>query len=168
MLASERNTLNRALKNRGFGGFDDPEMIRQVAFCVRDHDHLRQILCAVEPDQRTLAFESMRPHLRFEAKPLDVYLAEAADLAARKQADQTPLEIAAEKAIARNMADEKKKGALTVKCTQCTKAFAFPGESRKDAERLARVSGWKVRRYVDSGGSQLVVFCPDCAKLRAH
>lgn len=152
MLATDR-----ALKKRGFGGLNDPDLVKQIAFCVSGHDHLRQILCAVEPDKRTMAYEQMRPYLRFEAKALDVYMAEAADLGARKESQQTPLEIAAEKAIARNMADASKKGVIHLRCSRCTREAAYPGKNAKEATKWAYTDGWMIRR------DQAI--CPACAKL---
>jgi hypothetical protein len=163
-----QSSLDRALKNRGFGGLDDPAINQQLAFCVRDHEHFRQVLCSISPDKRTLGYEAMRPYLRFEAKPLDVYMAEAADIAARREAEQTSIDVLASKAIQRNMADEAKQGGLVLKCSMCTREYAYPGRNRKEAEDTARTDGWRISRLVDSTGSVLRVFCPACAKIRSE
>jgi hypothetical protein len=162
-----RTQIDKALKKRGFGGLEDKNLIHQVAMCIRDHEHFRQILCAIEPEKRTDGYETMRPYLRFDAKPLHVYMAEAADLAARKEAAQTALDVLAEKAIARNIADETKKGVLTLKCSMCTREFVFPGRDVKEAEDTARKDGWRIPRFQESAGIP-GVFCPACAKLRAE
>lgn len=148
-------TLDRALKNRGFGGLEDPQIIHQLAFCVRDHEHFRTLLTACLPDKRTVMFETMRPHLNFEAKPLDVYLAESAEMAAHRESDQSPLDVMASDAIRRNQQESKVKGSLLITCIACTKEAVFPAVSRHEAAKDAAKAGWKL---VDKKE-----FCPDCA-----
>src|SRR5882724_3285499 len=141
-MNAAQQQIDRALKRKGFGGLADPRLVQQLAFCVRDHDHLRTILAGTKPEERTKAFEQMRPYLRFAAKPLDVYLAEAADLAARREYDQTAIDILAEKAIAQSQ-HEKVGGGLTLVCTKCTKTEIFRAAEKKEAERAAHRAGWR-------------------------
>ena len=84
--ARERLEINRYLGKHGLATLDDPAgLVQQLAFCVRDHIHFRQILVRCEPEHRHALYEAFRPHLSFEAKPLDVYVAEAgADAEARQ------------------------------------------------------------------------------------
>lgn len=140
-MAPKSEQLNRALKQQGFGGLDDPAIVQQFAFCVRDHEHFRSILLGVVPEQRTNAYEAMRPYLRFDPRPLDVYMAEAADLAARKEQDQIPLEVLATEAIRQNQ--HEKDGALTLVCDTCTVHGIFRAKLRKHAEKEAHSSGWR-------------------------
>jgi hypothetical protein len=56
----------------------------QLGFLVQDHEHLRSLLVRCEPENRSAMYDSLKPYLRFKAKPLDVYIAESADRAARQ------------------------------------------------------------------------------------
>lgn len=74
----ERQQINQFLGNRGFAQMDEPgALVQQLAFCVPDHEGFRKALTKCEPQDRRDMYEAMSPHLRFTAKPLDVYMAEA-------------------------------------------------------------------------------------------
>lgn len=156
MNRQERIEVNNKMKRAGLGGLDDPTIIHQVAYMVRDHVHFRQILTAVEPEKRTLAYESMKPYLRFEPKALDVYIAEAADLAARREYSPSAIDILAEKAIAQSL--HEKEGGLTVVCEKCTKIEIFRGANRDEAERDAHAAGWRSEDHKN--------WCPGCVPTR--
>jgi hypothetical protein len=84
--ASEKHAINKALASHGLGTLDSGAgLLAQLGYLVDSHDEFRDILTKCEPSMRRDAYESLRPYLRFDAKPLDVYIAESADLAARKQ-----------------------------------------------------------------------------------
>jgi hypothetical protein len=151
-----QSSLDRALKNRGFGGLDDPAINQQLAFCVRDHEHFRAVLCGVKPEHRTMAYEAMRPYLRFEAKPLDVYMAEAADIAARKETEQTSIDVLASQAIERALKESKAKGSLLLVCARCLASGVFLAPDRGAATYDAIKQGW-TRKDEE-------LFCPKCLK----
>lgn len=155
-MSAKAEQINRALKKRGFGGLEDPNVVQHLAFCVRDHDHFRTVLMGVVPAERVNAYEAMRPHLRFQAKPLDVYVAEAADLAARKEYDSTAIDVLAEKAIAQSR--HEKDGGLTVKCSKCTKVELFRAASVDQARKAAHTAGWR--------GDGKRDYCPGCVPTR--
>jgi hypothetical protein len=167
-MSASSKQLDRALKQTGFGGIDDPNLAHQVGFCIRDHEHFRQVLTAVEPNNRVAAYETLRPYLRFEAKALDIYIAEAADLAGRKEQNQTPLEVVAEEAIRRNRLEQAGVGNLSLVCARCTKQGIFSGDRRWAAVNEAVAQGWmrKFRVRDGLGYSPQVgeVLCPECAK----
>jgi len=152
----KRAQLDRALKQRGLGGIEDPNLVHQMGFLIRDHEHFRQVLMAVVPENRVMAYEELRAYLRFEAKPLHVYLAEAADLAGRKEQNQTPLEVVAEEAIKRNRLQQAGVGNLTLTCARCTKQGIFTGDRRWAAVNEAVARGW-----MRKDGK---VLCGECAK----
>ena len=82
----ERLEINQFLGRRGLATLDDPRgLVTQVAFLIQNHDHLRSMLIRCEPEHRRDMYESLKPHLRFEAKPLDVYIAEGQADAERRQ-----------------------------------------------------------------------------------
>lgn len=152
----EAGFLRRALRSRGL-----PENFKDaIAFLarqIRDHDHLAQMLTSMEADDRVDFLESVRPHLKFAAKPLDSYISAMGQRAEREQwptqdaegklhAFQPARDISstvqdAENAIARNLA----RRTLTVKCVKCTaqETFYMIGkETAVDVRRKALTAGW--------------------------
>jgi hypothetical protein len=171
MPTSERTKVDRELRKLGFGGLDDPNLNSQIAFCIRDHEHFKRQLFSVAPEKRRLAYAQLRPHLRFPAKPLDVYEAEMKEMADRQQLPTlrdgevypTAYKVAdininrlAEEAIAQTL-HEKDKG-LTLTCAKCTKQEVFRATLRITAERESREAGWR------SDG--LKSWCPEHAPTR--
>lgn len=145
---------DKYLKKHGMGGMDDPNLVHHLAFMVRDHEHFRQVLVTMPPQERTAGYEAMKPYLQFEAKPLDVYMAESAELASQREINQTALEVLAEKAIIRSQAV----GTLTLTCTKCTKQTEYPGRDRREAEGIAHLDGWDLENDQE--------ICPKCAEAR--
>lgn len=58
---------------------EDGDMLAFMAQLIQDHDHLREKLES-EPDfgKKRDKLEAMRPHLRFRALPISVYIANTA------------------------------------------------------------------------------------------
>lgn len=84
--AAETAAVNNALGRAGLSTLDDPRgLLQQAAFLTQDHDDLRRLINKCEPQHRREMYEALKPHLSFEPKPLDVYIAELGDEAARKQ-----------------------------------------------------------------------------------
>lgn len=152
----ERKRVNHELRKMGFGGLDDPNLIAGIAFCIRDHEHFRNQLFSVKPEERRHAYNTLRPHLRFAAKPLDVYEAEMKDFAERMQlpgynketgdlipfkAGSVELDRLATDAIRQNK--HEKHGGLWMTCAKCTVVEIFRAPHRKEAEREAEQSGWR-------------------------
>jgi hypothetical protein len=85
----ETQTINRLLATNGLATLDDPGLVQQIRYLVANvcttHEQFRQLLNKCDPPQRTAMYETLKSCLRFSPKPLDVYLAESADLAERKQ-----------------------------------------------------------------------------------
>ncbi len=173
----ERQKVNHQLKRLGFGGLQDRNLFAQIATIYRTHESFRGLLMSTAPDQRRIAYESLKPHLCFEAKPLDQYAREVHEKAEREQWDviekdnphfPQPFKVseveseeyrlarAAEQAIESAAAQQAAKGALTLTCPRCTKEQAFVGETRVDASIRAREAGWALHSRV---------ICPECAPL---
>lgn len=153
----DRSAVDRELRRLGFGGLDDSNLITQIAFCIRDHAQFRSQLFSVMPEERRHAYESLRPHLRFAAKPLDVYEAEMKQMAERQQlpglnretgelipfkAGSVDLDLVATEAI-KQKKHEEKGGVLELVCTKCTKFEHFRYPKKKDAQRAAHEAGWR-------------------------
>jgi hypothetical protein len=154
---NDRSKVDHELRRLGFGGLDDPNLIPQIAFFIRDHAQFRGQLFSVLPEQRRLAYESLRPHLRFAAKPLDVYEAEMKEMAERQQlpgfnpatgevipfkAGSVDLDRLATEAIQQKK-HEDKGGVLELVCTHCTVFEHFRAPKKKEAQREAHSKGWR-------------------------
>jgi hypothetical protein len=155
-VLDDRARVNHELRKLGFGGLDDPNLIPSIAFFIKDHDQFRNQLFSVLPEKRRIAYEALRPHLRFAAKPLDVYEAEMKQLAERQQlpgfnpatgevipfkAGSVNLDILATEAIRQNR--HEKDSGLVLCCAKCTvqEVFraSFANKPRKNRTRPAGV-----------------------------
>lgn len=168
MNATLRAKINNALQMHGLGRLDDPGLPAQLGYLVRDHDHFRELLSVCEPQHRTAMYNSLTPYLRFDAKPLDVYLYENADQADREQlptvAEDGTLEPyrvpELHSAVQTLIEDAVAKGWLEITCRKCTKQAFFAGSDRQDAVRKAREAGWVYRE--DEAGEGFET-CEECA-----
>jgi hypothetical protein len=173
----ERSKINHELKKLGFGGIDDANLFAQMALIYKTHDMFRGLLMATAQDQRRIAYEAMKPHLCFEAKPLADYEAEFKlkveveqwDVidpgnkyfpqpfkVGEIQSEEYKLARLAEEAIAEDTIQRATKGFLTLNCKRCAKEERFPGETRVSAAIFARQSGWRLHPQI---------LCPDCSLL---
>src|SRR5215472_14910034 len=85
MQTQDKSAINRMLASHGLGRLEDGAVLMaQLGFLVEDHEHLRSLLARCEPENRSAMYDSLRPYLRLAAKPLDVYIAESAEKAARE------------------------------------------------------------------------------------
>ncbi len=166
-FSSVRGKLSNMLAMHGLATLDSPsELVGQIGFLVQDHDHLRQLLTACVPEERVSMYEALRPNLRFEPKPLDVYLSESGRIAAQMQwplvtpdgkfrAYQPPDVRTVQTACAEAVAT----GALTLVCRKCTRETVFRGVTEADAVRAARDAGWTYGLDPEGRGREI---CPDC------
>lgn len=95
-MSIDQVAVNRMLMSRGLGKLNDPGLIPQIGFLVSkvvtDHAGFQQLIERCEPAQRGDMYEALKPYLRFEVKPLDVYVAEIGMRAeARRLASIDPL-----------------------------------------------------------------------------
>jgi hypothetical protein len=170
----DRQKINHELKKVGFGGIDDPSIFAQIGTLYPSHEAFRGLLMSTAPAQRHLAYDSVRPHLSFVAKPLDVYEREIHEKAEREQwdiwdgsaypkpfkvgeieSDQYRIEKLAQDAIQAEQ-HAKAKGVLELVCTNCTVAEVFPADTRKTATKKAHDYGW---RWQEKNGIQKA-YCP--------
>lgn len=170
----DRQKINHELKTLGFGGLEDHGLYRQIATLYTTHDAFRGLLMSTAQDQRRVAYEALRPHLCFTAKPLDVYEHEIKEKAEREQWDvwnntaypdkfkvgeveseEYKLAKVAQEAIEATEW-EKAKGSLEMVCTHCTGSAFFLGQKRKEAVKRAHDAGW---RWIDRNGTQKA-YCP--------
>ncbi len=166
----DRTLLNRYLGLHGLATLDDPaSLIPQLGFLVEGHDHFRRILIKCVPDERRSMYEALRPHLGFEAKPLDVYIAEAGAEAEAQQLPTVDAEgnfvayhTATIRTIERLVDETLSAHHLSVTCRKCTKAATFHGHSKRDALDKLRSAGWT---WDEMNGNGLEI-CPDCPAVR--
>lgn len=145
------------------------ELFEHIAFCCKDHDEFRKLLDKAPPERRRRAYEMLAPHLRFSAKPLDVYIAENQNEAERKQLPVIGLggkllpfkrpeieseEHFLEKVLAAKMLEYH----LTVICRRCAATETFHGGRKIDAIADARNAGWGYEEIGEKG----MEICPKC------
>lgn len=162
--------INRFLGERGLGQLDDPGLLGQLGFLVRDHDHLRSLLVTCVPEERRNMYDALAPNLRFKPRLLDEYIAEAkADAEARQlptiepdgsfKAYKVP-EVVTENIVLEGLLTEAvAKVRLDVTCRKCTKAESFFGTDKYEAVKAARDAGWV---YSWIGDGEGVEICPSC------
>jgi hypothetical protein len=159
--------VNRLLRANGLPTLDQAETIWvELAPLVRDHDHFRSLLVSCQPEIRKDMYEALAPKLRFEAWPLDRYIAKAGEIAEREQLmswdpekqqlsafkiPEVGLKKRAELAIAHRT--------VTMTCARCTKEESFGGATRVACIKSARDAGWV---YHDERE-----YCPGCPKPAA-
>lgn len=166
--AKERKDVDRYLRRHGLGGLDDPKLAVQLAFLVQDHDQFRSMLMVLDPQRRHDMYEALAPNLRFDAKPLDVYVAEAAaNFAAAESREHGAIKVSGDETTAEEaIRDARAQGWLELTCVKCTRTECFPGVSRLEAIELARRAGWVYQRMVTQKQGKEIVkeveICPHC------
>jgi cytochrome c5 len=168
-FTSDQKKVDRALKTRGLGGLDDPNILKQLAFLVRDHAHFRKMLIVLEPRKRYECYTALSPYLRFKAKPLDDYIIEAKELAGREHQkaayEATPeLDLIAQDAIRKAQAAEEGKGLLKLTCRTCDRSEGFTGKTADEAYAAARLDGWrKISQGINGVEAQEYFLCLRCS-----
>lgn len=167
---SKSVAVSGLLKRRGLPA-SIGEAIAMLAGTIRDHKHLEQLLTSCSGEERAMLYESVRPHLKFIAKPLDVYISHVAHKAEREQwpvmidGKMTEFRSAQDVATAnKGIADAVKQKTLTLVCGRCTQREEFPQigkETAVDVVIKARKLGWvyNVTTHTET--------CPKCAELYA-
>jgi hypothetical protein len=151
----DSNSINRVLKARGLPTLDESGVVEALAFMVEDHQHLTELLRACEPTLRRDMYESMRPHLRFIAKPLEDYI-----IAAKAHAEAAELPVMDEQGFLhpyRVGVVEVPEIELWAQCAKCQKEGIFVGSNTGDAIFTMRSSGWAFDE-----SSQQRHLCPEC------
>lgn len=175
----QRQTINKSLNELGLASLEDPRgLLNQIAFLIQNHQQFRSLLLSVEPHKRTECYESIKPRLSFEAKPLADYIidaqqdAEAQKLPVWDQAagkliafddyhtKPKSLHELAQQAIATREKEEKAKGRLELVCRRCTFTENFPAISPQQSYKGATLKGWAFERK----GKEEKALCPKCSK----
>lgn len=187
----EKSAINRVLGSHGLPPLESGSgLCAALGYMIQDHEHLRSILIRCEPEKRRACYESLKCYLRFEAKPLDVYIAESAERAERMQLPTLdaetgdfhwPVTQTIETDVAKVFEGAKEKGAdimaaqeavdatmakrtLVLTCKHCTREEVFTGDNRTDCIRAARVAGWV---YYEMAGEPREI-CPECPATRSE
>lgn len=179
MKRVDEKTVNNMLMSHGLGKLEDPGLIPQIGFLVshviKTHEQFREFVNRCEPSKRPAMYEALKPYIRFELKPLDVYVAELADLAERKQLPiqnedgtlsefQIP-EVRSQKSEEERAAQELCEGAtlshfLELTCGSCTYYERFAGWNKQACIDKARVSGWRAVHSITR--NEDAELCPRC------
>jgi hypothetical protein len=168
-----RLLLNRVLGKVGLSTLDDPTGIaQQLGFLVEDDKHFKQLLNRCEPQYRREMYEALRPHLGFEARALDVYIAE---LGMEAEIAKLPVVTGDGKlrahhtqdirTISRVIEETISKRHLVMTCRACTREEAFHGGVREEVIRKAREAGWTYG--VDDAGEGYEI-CPECEAAKTN
>jgi hypothetical protein len=169
-MASHRQIIRKVLDTCGLEDVASAhELFQHIAAQCESHDDFRKLIDKTEPAQRVRAYETLKPHLRFEAKPLDVYIAENQNEAERKQlpivtadgklAEFKKPEIRTDAfVIAEAIQKSLSKIRMTVVCRKCTREAAFFGDRKADCISQARSAGWAHDETLAVGGET----CPAC------
>ena len=161
--------LRAMLRRAGFPA--SLECIPPFARTVRNHEHFSELIIKAEPELRHQFYDAMRPHLRFQAKPLDGYVTIAQTRAESEQLptiidgkieEFTPARDAstiqkAEESLSASLA----KRTLTLNCSRCTRqqSFSAIGDESPNAVILrARRIGW----VYDFKSEIPQEICPEC------
>jgi hypothetical protein len=170
----DRSAINRMLGSHGLGQLEEGAgLMAQLGFLVQDHEHLRSLLARCEPESRSAMFDSLKSYLKFQAKPLDAYIAESAMRAeAQKlpvvagdgtykwpQAAASDAEIAALQASTRDLFEGC---SVVLTCMKCTREAKFEGLTKMDAIVNARMDGWSYWVY----DAEIRAICPECPAIR--
>ena len=169
--------ITKCLKRLGMQ--DIGSAIAALAYTIKDHKHLERVLTDCSGEERQMIYDTIVPHLRFTAKPLDVYVANVGQRAEREQwpvmlegqlrefrpaTDVSSIEKEAEKLIAADLA----KRTLTMTCSKCLKQEKFHqigAETNVDVIIKARQAGW-IHDYLSNPAREI---CPKCpSSLRTN
>ncbi len=154
----EENAINRVLKARGLPTLEAPGVIEALAFLVEDHTHFMELLRACDPHLRRDMYESMKPHLRFPANPLDYYVGRAKEHAAAAELPVMDAQgILHPYMIPSVSTVEVPPAQLWAKCGTCGKEAIFLGATKADAVFTLRSAGWGWDEFDDSNA-----ICPQC------
>jgi hypothetical protein len=162
-----RKTINNYLGNRGLSTLDDPQgLCQQLGFLVEDDKHFMQLLNKCQPQYRRDMYEALRPHLRFAARPLDVYIAE---LGMEAEIQQLPtidgdgklraFRLAEIRTVENVVEETLSKLHLTLTCIRCTREETFHGGTKGDVIYKARAAGWTYGLDKTGQGHEI---CPEC------
>ncbi len=171
-----RRTINNFLGNRGLATLEDPQgLCAHLGFLVEDDKHFKTMLNKCEPQHRREMYEALRPHLSFEARPLDVYIAE---LGMEAEIQQLPTvdndgkfhayRIPEIRSVVQDVVEAAiSKKHLTVTCKKCTKVETFHGGTRGDVIHKLRMAGWTWGVDPNSAtADEGFEICPDCPATR--
>ena len=146
---------------------------------VRNHEHFSRLLTEMEPSLRQEMYESMRPHLKFEAWPFDKYISHAKEAAEREQLpilsatgkllpfrpaqDASSLHRHAQEILDRETAART----LYLHCAKCTAEaiyYGTEGQTKADVVIKARRDGWVYDPHgsSDATGFNPTEICPAC------
>ena len=180
--AADRQAINHYLRKHGLGQLGDPGLVAQLGYLIDDDAEFSRLLNICEPEERRSMYESLKPNLRFKARPFDEYLAEW-----REQAEVRQLPVVQpdgtmraynvpdihtvdtaihtvdtermQKSIEASIAESVAHYHLILTCRRCTFQEAFPGVNKPEALERARAAGWVHVHGPESTGYEV---CPGC------
>lgn len=159
MTDDEKRELETQLLVRGFSGLEDPHLIPYLAALITDHEDFVGAMSEVDECKRQDMYDSMRPHLKFKAKPLHWYESRLYERASAGASRWAPIEIG-DKAYQPVPQDQATSVVVTFTCSKCTRVQSFANETVVSAVIDGRTKGW-VRDMLNS-----TEICPKCPAIR--
>jgi len=170
----EKRKLENELTVMGLARLDSPELIHQMAMLVNAwpgdrHEYLMQLINECEPAQRYEMYNAIKPHLHFQALPVDVYVMRMAEKAGAMVSQNAlriegeapkPIEIG-EKKFAEVTQQDASHAIATLRCHKCKRVEQFLADSPAGAMIEGRKAGWERDKSVNKE------ICPICVEDRA-
>lgn len=178
--AKEAGFVRKALQRFGLP-MDFGAAIAALASTIRDHQHFETVLTSCDPEERQMLYDSCRAHLKFAAKPLDVYVASAGRMAEAMQLPVIDAEgklhefapaqdvSSVEKSAQDSLSAEMARRTLVLVCSKCTRQEKFVGigeETPLDVILKARKAGW-VYDYIANPAREICPKCPTSLRPNA-
>lgn len=111
--------MNSHLRKHGLGDLDDPTILDQLAFFIRDHEKFKNMLMKVTPEERANAYKAIAPRITFfKPKTLEQYEAEG-----KREAENLPVfdpvTWAVTESKGANISEEAKQAIRGESCPHC-------------------------------------------------
>lgn len=161
MTPEERRKLENKMMVMGLTNMSDPNLIKQLAVLISDHEFLSGMLGACDVEKRREMYEALKPYLRFQAFPLEHYMDRIKEKAGNIASREKAIEVG-DKVFQEVTQDQSTGVVVGLTCFKCTGFQEFYGETIVEAVISARENGW-VRDVVR--GAEI---CPKCPAFRSH
>ena len=166
MEATKKRELENQLMVMGLGGLEDANLIPQIAMIINiygkrqndPHGFYEGLLGACDAPKRRQMYDAIKPHLDFDPRPLDSYLARIKERAAAAESQKIPVEIGEKKY--QEVRESEANGAVAeFNCYRCTAFNRYLGDTFVSAVLMGRNDGW-TRDLV-----RQKEVCPKCSKV---
>jgi hypothetical protein len=159
MNDNQKRRLENQLIVMGLNKLNDPLLVPQMARLIPDHNTFLGMLNSCDKEKRTEMYEALRPHLKFQAWPLESYLIRLKEHASNLDSKFKPIKVGDQK-FQETSRDTATGCIITLTCCKCTRFEEFYAPTPVQAMCMAREKGW-VRDLVREKE-----ICPKCPAIR--